>query len=53
MTDSEGNLVWFDDYYGWDRLKDETKVTDSAYQPFCLKNQYADAALQLLQVLQA
>ena len=27
MTDGEGNLVWFGDYYGWG----ETKVTDSAY----------------------
>ena len=24
------------------RLKEETKVTDSAYQPFRLQNQYAD-----------
>ena len=26
----------------WGRLKEETKVTDSAYQPFRLQNQYAD-----------
>ena len=42
MTDKDGNLVWFGDYTGWGRLKEETKVTDSAYQPFRLQNQYAD-----------
>ena len=42
MTDDEGNLVWFGNYTGWGRLKEETKVTDSAYQPFRLQNQYAD-----------
>ena len=42
MTDSEGNLVWFDNYTGWARLKEETRVTDSAYQPFRLQNQYYD-----------
>ena len=42
MTDSEGKLVWFGDYYGWGKLKNATKVTDSAYQPFRLQNQYAD-----------
>ena len=42
MTDKDGNLVWFGDYYGWGRLKEETRVTDSAYQPFRLQNQYAD-----------
>ena len=42
MTDGEGNLVWFGSYTGWGRLKEETKVTDSAYQPFRLQNQYAD-----------
>ena len=42
MTDGEGKLVWFGDYYGWGKLKSETKVTDSAYQPFRLQNQYAD-----------
>ena len=42
MTDGEGNLVWFWDCYGWGKLKSETKVTDSAYQPFRLQNQYAD-----------
>ena len=42
MTDKEGNLLWFGSYTGWGRLKEETKVTDSAYQPFRLQNQYAD-----------
>jgi len=28
--------------YRLGRLKEETKVTDSAYQPFRLQNQYAD-----------
>ena len=51
MTDGEGNLVWFGDYYGWGKLKSETKVTENAYQPFRLQNRYADAALQLLQEL--
>ena len=42
MTDEDGNLLWFGNYTGWGRLKEETKVTDSAYQPFRLQNQYAD-----------
>ena len=42
MTDKDGNLLWFGNYTGWGRLKEETKVTDSAYQPFHLQNQYAD-----------
>ena len=42
MTDKDGNLLWFGRYTGWGRLKEETKVTDSAYQPFRLQNQYAD-----------
>ena len=42
MTDKDGNLLWFGNYTGWGRLKEETRVTDSAYQPFCLQNQYAD-----------
>ena len=41
MTDKDGNLVWFGNYTGWGRLKEETKVTDSAY-PFRLQNQYCD-----------
>lgn len=27
MTDKEGNQVWFGDYYGWDKLKNETNIT--------------------------
>ena len=42
MPDKDGNLLWFGNYTGWGRLKEETKVTDSAYQPFRLQNQYAD-----------
>ena len=42
MTDKDGNLLWFGNYTGWGRLKEETTVTDSAYQPFRLQNQYAD-----------
>ena len=42
MTDKDGNLLWFSNYTGWGRLKEETKVTDNAYQPFRLQNQYAD-----------
>ena len=42
MTDKDGNLLWFGNYTGWGRLKEETKVTDSAYQPFRLQKQYAD-----------
>ena len=42
MTDKDGNLLWFGDYYGWGKLKGETNVTGTAYQPFRLQNQYAD-----------
>ena len=42
MTDKDGNLLWFGNYTGWGRLKVETKVTDAAYQPFRIQNQYAD-----------
>ena len=42
MTDKDGNLVCFGDYYGWGKLKSGTNVTDSAYQPFRLQNQCAD-----------
>ena len=34
MTDKNGNLLWFGEYTAWGRLKEETRVTDSAYQPF-------------------
>ena len=42
MIDKDGKLVWLRDYYGWGKLKSETKVTDSAYEPFRLQNQYVD-----------
>ena len=42
MIDKDGNLLWYCEYTAWGRLKEETKVTDSAYQPFRLQNQYAD-----------
>ena len=42
MTDKDGNLLWLGNYTGWGRLKEETRVADSAYQPFRLQNQYAD-----------
>ena len=42
MTDKDGNLVWFGDYYGWGKLKNETNVTGTAHQPFRLQNQYYD-----------
>ena len=42
MTDIHGNLLWYSEYTAWGRLKEETRVTDSAYQPFRLQNQYAD-----------
>ena len=37
-----GNLLWFGNYTGEGRLKEETRVTDSAYHPFRIQNQYAD-----------
>ena len=42
MTDKDSNLLWFGDYYGWGRLKNETNVTGTTHQPFRLQNQYAD-----------
>ena len=42
MTDTDGNLLWYGEYTAWGRLEEETKVTDSAYQPFRIQNQYAD-----------
>ena len=42
MTDSEGKLVWFGDYYGWGKLKNETNTFGTAHQPFRLQNQYCD-----------
>ena len=37
MTDKDSNLLWYGEYTAWGRLKEETKVTDSAYQPFRLQ----------------
>ena len=42
ITDKDDNLLWFGNYTGWGRLKEEAKVADSAYQPFRLQNQYCD-----------
>ena len=42
MTDKDGNLLWFGDYYGWSKLKSETNISGTAHQPFCLQNQYCD-----------
>ncbi len=41
MTDKDGNLLWFGDYYGWGKLKSETNI-NNAHQPFRLQNQYYD-----------
>ena len=43
MTDKDGKLLWFGNYTGWGRLKEETNVTGTAHQPFRLQNQYFDA----------
>ena len=42
MTDKDGNLLWFGNYTGWGRLKEETNITGTAHQPFRLQNQYCD-----------
>ena len=42
MTDKDGNLVWFGDYYGWGKLKNETNISGTAHLPFRLQNQDAD-----------
>jgi len=42
MTDGEGNLVWFGDYYGWGKLKSETNISGTTHQPFSLQNQFCD-----------
>ena len=47
MTDKDGNLVWFGDYYGWGKLKSETNTSGTAHQPFRLQNQYADRETEL------
>ena len=47
ITNKVGNLLWFGNYTGWGRLKEETKVTDSAYHPFRLQNHYCDLETEL------
>ena len=42
MTDKDGNLLWFGDYYGWGKLMSETNTSGTAHQPFRLQNQYCD-----------
>ena len=42
MTDKDGNLLWFGDYYGWGKLKSETNISGTAHKPFRLQNQHAD-----------
>ncbi|MGN6898059.1 RHS domain-containing protein, partial [Neisseria sp. P0015.S002] len=42
MTDKDGNLVWFGDYFGWGKLKSETNISGIAHQPFRLQNKYCD-----------
>ena len=42
MTNKDGNLVWFGDYYSWGKLKSETNTSGTAHQPFRLQNQYYD-----------
>ncbi|MDO4227657.1 RHS repeat-associated core domain-containing protein, partial [Neisseria sp.] len=42
MTDKDGKLLWFGDYFGWGKLKSEINVTETAHQPFRLQNQYFD-----------
>ena len=42
MTDKDGNLVWFGDYYGWGKLKSKINISGTGYQPFRLQDQYCD-----------
>ena len=37
MTDKDGNLLWFGNYTGKGRLKEETKVTDRLSNPSACK----------------
>ena len=37
MTDKGSNLLWFGIYTGWDRLKEETRVTELFTSPFACK----------------
>ena len=38
VTDDKVNLVWFGEYYGWGKLKNETNISAIAHQPFRLQN---------------
>ena len=54
MTDGEGNLGCFGDYYGWGKLKSETNIPEQLTNPSTCKTSMLTvrrAALQLLQVL--
>ena len=42
MTDKDGNLLWFDNYTGWNHLKKDEWVYKNVHQPFRLQNQYVD-----------
>ena len=42
MTDIHGNLLWYDEYTAWGRLKKDERVYQNAHQPFRLQNQYFD-----------
>ena len=37
MTDIRGNLLWFGEYTGWNRLKKDERVYKNAHQPFRLQ----------------
>ena len=54
MTDIHGNLLWYGDYTTWDRLKEETRVTDTAYPSACktsIIKARAGSRIQLLMLL--
>ncbi|MEJ8770608.1 hypothetical protein [Streptococcus sp. HCA-5024] len=38
MTDKDGNLDWFGNYYGWGNLKSETNISGTAHKLFRLQN---------------
>ena len=42
MTDIHGNLLWYDEYTAWGRLKKDERVYKDVHQPFRLQNQYYD-----------
>ena len=41
MTDKDGNLLWFGNYTGWGRLKEETKVLLAHTNPSASKTSIA------------